>query len=244
LGFRLARVPVGAPSPEAKTPSKDPDLAAAQYVLSGGGTVKVDGHQEIKAAADLPREPFRLTSITIRDDPALTDDRLAVFEGCQHLREVYLWGSPQVSDAGLRHFSRCKQLRILGIGGTTVTNSGLASFKDHEVLERLHVAHTSVTAAGLSNFRGCKNLSSLNLDGCTKFTDQDLPLLLEWQNLSELILDETGVTDAGVTQLVGFKRLKFLRLLRTQVRKEAIEKLAQALPGCKITWDGGVIEPR
>jgi formylglycine-generating enzyme required for sulfatase activity len=55
LGLRLARVPFGAPVSEAKTAPKDPDRQAAEYVLSIGGAVHVNGQErKINAAAELP----------------------------------------------------------------------------------------------------------------------------------------------------------------------------------------------
>src|SRR5262249_6844884 len=84
----------------------EPDRRAAEYVLSLGGAVGVNGaEREIRAAADLPQEPFRLT----------------------HVR---LDGNKQVTDAGLAHFKDCKDLRVLGLDRTPVTDAGLASFKD------------------------------------------------------------------------------------------------------------------
>ncbi len=223
----------------------DPDRRAAEYVLSLGGTVRTNGEdRNVQAVAELPRTPFRLLLIILRDNPAVTDDGLAAFEGCQHLKEVYLWGSKNVSDSGLRHFCQCKELRVLGIGGTAVTDSGLALLRDLRTLEYLHVSSMPVTAEGLSNLRDCKNLKILNLHWCKTFTDKDVPILLDWPALSELILDGTGVTDAGVAQLAALKKLRSLRLRKTQVTMTGVEKLAKVLPGCKIEWDGGVLEPK
>ena len=38
--------------------------------------------------------------------------------------------------------------------------------------------------------------------------------------------------------------LKDLLLGKTKVTIEGIEELSKALPNCRITWDGGVIEPK
>ena len=34
-----------------------------------------------------------------------------------------------------------------------------------------------------------------------------------------------------------------LNLAKTKVTAKGVEALAKALPGCKIVWDGGAIEP-
>ena len=79
--------------------SADPDRRAAEYVLSVGGMVWVNGQDRaIKAVADLPGEAFRLTTCLL-----------------------YLSG-PKVSDAGLAHFKNCKGLAILNLAGTQVSD--------------------------------------------------------------------------------------------------------------------------
>ena len=38
--------------------------------------------------------------------------------------------------------------------------------------------------------------------------------------------------------------LQFVGLTRTKVTADGVKKLAAALPGCKIEWDGGTIGPK
>jgi hypothetical protein len=52
------------------------------------------------------------------------------------------------------------------------------------------------------------------------------------------------VTDAGLEQLAGFRKLASLFVKKTNVTKAGVKKLAAALPRCKIEWDGGVIGPK
>src|SRR5262249_34717417 len=50
------------------------DRKAAEYVLSIGGAVQVnDENRQIKAAADLPREAFRLTNVALVENKQVTD---------------------------------------------------------------------------------------------------------------------------------------------------------------------------
>src|SRR5262249_55590819 len=92
---------------EPKVPS-DSDRKAAEWVLSIGGVVRVNGQdRDIKAAADLPKEPFRLTLVLLHENRQVTDAGLANLKGCGSLVYLDLPGT-QVTDAGLAHLGGCK----------------------------------------------------------------------------------------------------------------------------------------
>ena len=77
---------------EKAEPAADSDRKAAEYVLSLGGTVRVNGeNRDINAAADLPRVPFRLTgSAFIRGTKKATEAGLAALKDCQNLAYLCL----------------------------------------------------------------------------------------------------------------------------------------------------------
>jgi hypothetical protein len=86
-------------------------------------------------------------------------------------------------------------------------------------------------------------LAVLLLPG-TQVTDAGLAHLEGFKNLNVLSLAGTQVTDAALAHLKECQQLTQLYLQRTKVTASGIETLKMALPGCKIEWDGGVIEPR
>jgi hypothetical protein len=103
LGLRLARVPSGAPSPAPKALSADPDRRAAEYILSIGGTVYIDGNdREIRAPGELPAGSFRLTQVGLLNNKQVTDSGLAAFKDCKSLT-VFNLADAKVTDAGLVH---------------------------------------------------------------------------------------------------------------------------------------------
>ena len=238
-GLRLARVP----SPEAKTPPTDPDRKAAAYVLSVGGKVKVnDEPKAIKAAADLPRKPFRLTEIRLAGNQQGADAGLAVLRDCKNLTLLELTSAP-VTDAGVTHIPNCRELWLQHT--PLVTDAALAHLKECKGLWQLHLAGLpKVTDAGLAHLRHCRTLTYLNLDS-TPVTDAGLVHLKECKNLTRLELhNNKRITDAGLLQLKGLDKLTWLNLSNTQVTAKGVEGLAKTLPKCKITWNGGVIGPR
>jgi hypothetical protein len=52
------------------------------------------------------------------------------------------------------------------------------------------------------------------------------------------------VSDAGLTHLAGLNALTDLDIRARKVTSKGVKELAKALPKCKISWTGGVIEPR
>ena len=134
------------------------------------------------------------------------------------LTGVNLQGNQKVTDAGLAHFKDCKNLMVLYLDRTAVTDAGLAHFKDCKNLRQLNLGQTAVTDAGLAHLKDCKNLTELNMA-------------------------DTNVSDSGLEQLARYSKLTFLNVTNTKVTEAGVKKLSAALPGCKIAWDGGVIEP-
>jgi hypothetical protein len=102
--------------------NSDPDRRAAEWVLSIGGVVKVNGQDtEIRLLADLPREHFQLTCAILHLNQRASDHGLVHFKECKHLTSLHLAGT-RLSDAGLARFKDCKNLTILNLKGTKVTD--------------------------------------------------------------------------------------------------------------------------
>ena len=135
-GKRVVRVSREAPPSSAATAearaqrenadatTNDPDRRAAEYVLSIGGMVKVnDQDQEIKVAADLPGESFRLTGVRAEDNKQVTDAGLVRFKDCKNLTSLVLWGT-HLTDAGMVHFKDLPGLRELSTDEYADTRRG------------------------------------------------------------------------------------------------------------------------
>ncbi len=159
-------------------PPVDPDRRAAEYVLSVGGTVRVnDAERQITAAADLPAAAFRLTSCV-------------------------LIGGQQLTDTGLASFKDCKNLNYLNLNNTKATDAGLAHFKDCRNLAYVFIAATQVTDAGLAHFKNCKNLRGLNLDE-TAVTDESAKVIQEFTFLKGLNIIKAKMSPEGVQKLAA-----------------------------------------
>lgn len=54
----------------------------------------------------------------------------------------------------------------------------------------------------------------------------------------------SAITEAAIPTMSGWKTMIFLDVRKTKLTADGIKKLAAKLPGCRIEWDGGVIEER
>jgi eukaryotic-like serine/threonine-protein kinase len=171
----------------------------------------------------------------------VSDVGLANFQGCRRIEELVLPGS-RVTDAGLAWFKDCQNLRLLDLSDTAVGDQGLAVFADCKNLEKLALSSSEVSDAGLSHFQGCTKLNTLRLIGA-QVTDAGLSHFQDSVNLKILQAPQTEVSDKSIPLLATMTRLVQLDVRETKLTADGVEALRQALPQCKIQWDGGVIEP-
>jgi len=241
-GKMLAAVPG---KPEGGTPEKavaHPDRKAAEYVLSVGGAVRIDGQEvEIKNVADLPKERFNLTGINLQRKQ-VTNEGLATMKDCKNLTHLWLHDT-NVTDEDLAYFKNFKGLINLDLLVTKVTDAGLANFKDFKEIKFLDLAYTGITDEGLAYFKDCKGLRTLSI-GATKVTDAGLVHLKDCNEPMTLFLTNTAVTDAGLAHLKNCKGLRGIDLRNTKVTEKGLADFHAAVPGCKIQYNGGVIQPK
>lgn len=269
------------------------DRKAAEFVLSIGGQIGVDGKKpDIKATIELPKEPFLLTYVILQSNQRITDSTMEIFKGCKNIQTIYL-NATGISDAGLVHLKDSKQISQLVLDqNLNITDVGLAVFKDCLELSNINLTNTQVSDAGLALFKNRKNILTLNLCG-TKITDEGLEHLRESKDLAAFNVADTKVTDVGLAHLKEHRKLVILQIVNTKISdaglvhvkdcqnmssldlelcpaitdasvelisrfeklttlsvkgtkltSSGVEKIRKALPKCKITWDGGTIEPK
>ncbi len=179
----------------------DPDRTAAGWVLGLGGMVQLTGRgADIKAVADLPKEPFTLKAVSL-SKTAATDAGVARLKGCQHLT-------------------------VLDLDGTAVTDDGLVHLKGLKTLTQLDLSRTAVTDAGVAHLTGLKGLTTLSLDGAAA-SDDALAHLKQLPGLVILYLDGPRITNAGVAHLTGLPGLKQLFLTHSAVTDDGLAHLKE-----------------
>lgn len=243
------------------------DFRAAKWVLSAGGIVQVNQkHRDLRSVTELPSGPFRLTLVNLWTNEKANNEAMAHFENCRELRDLDLRNTAvsdegmrhfrgckrlrnlslsltRVGDAGLAHFQGCEDLQVLGLSDTPTSDPGLSYFQHCSALRELHLALTKVTDVGLAPFGRCEELTHLQLQG-TAVSDGGLARFTDCRKLTMVNVAETGISDPGLESLIRCTQLREIFARDSKVTEAGIRRMAEALPECRIDWNGGIIEPR
>jgi hypothetical protein len=134
------------------------------------------------------------------------------------LTYVNLDNRAQLTDESLLQLNECKHLAALGLANTNVGDVGLRHLRASTGLTHLYVPGTKITDEGLALFQDCRTLLALGIGN-------------------------TAITDHALDTISRFKHLQLLDVTRTKMTEAGVKQLAAALPGCRIIWAGGTIEP-
>jgi hypothetical protein len=141
----------------------------------------------------------------------ITDEGLAHFQHVPGLEELWLHGCKNITDAGMVHVGKLKQLRYLDLGATKIGDAGLAHLSELSNLEHLELYYyTKITNSGLAHLAGLNKLTYLRLSF-------------------------TKIGDRGLLHLEKLCGLKDIVLGRTKVTADGISRLRSALPGCNVS---------
>jgi formylglycine-generating enzyme required for sulfatase activity len=247
LGLRLARVPSGAPSPEAKTP---PDVVAPFTDADVQRIAALPAAEQVEEVRKelMRRNPgFDGKMVPKIEDGVVTEFRIVtdkvtdiapirVFDG---LRVLECSGTYTEKPNGL--LADLKSLREMNLAGliylnlatTTVSDAGLIPFKDCKALTHVDLPGRRVSDAGLTRFKDCKALTFLNLEG-TQVGDAGLAHF-KGTSLKSLWIDDTGITD--LTPLQGMP-LEDIRLSPKNITQGLdILRAMKSLKTIGIHWD-------
>jgi serine/threonine protein kinase len=151
----------------------------------------------------------------------------------------------EIRGYGLSDLDGMGLLRELNLSGTHIEDSGLPAMKGLHTLEVLALNYTAISDLGLANLPAISSLRELHLAG-VGVTAKGLAHLRKYFYLRLVTLFGAGakVDDAGLDELATCRALTSVDVRGTAVTGDGVERLAKALPYCKIEWDGGTREPR
>jgi serine/threonine protein kinase/Leucine-rich repeat (LRR) protein len=229
----------------------EPNRSAAESLLALGGSIEIGkpGVAEtyaVKTATDLPADYFQVRRVSLAG-VATPLDKLAE-----------LW--PLLSALSFAEFDQLESLDLSGITGLnydflvpihglqelSLANAGLndvslVQLPKLPALKRLVLDGNEIRSEGLAHLSSRSELIDLSL-GCPSIVDLIARNLADLKHVKRLSLAGSGLTDAGIKHLAGLTNLESLDLRRTKVTTTGIDGLKAALPGCRIEWDGDVIE--
>ena len=209
------------------------DRAAAEWVISIGGQVKVSGESKtIRTAADLPTGKFRVAEVTLPSDIAGVKvgdlDRLANLTELTTFRcSLTPQSNPAIDDDEFRFLGSCPKLTEVQLQNCSKLEgcwlAYLAPLKNLTML--ILVSSASSDVSGLS-LLGKNSLTHLSLRG-TATSDESLLAIGQLGNLEFLGLRSTPVTNAGIEALSTLSNLEILDLTETAVTAAGLTPLAR-----------------
>ncbi|HSQ29895.1 MAG TPA: hypothetical protein VLN49_08605 [Gemmatimonadaceae bacterium] len=168
-----------------------------------------DSAGEYESTRDWDRVVERLGSgdiSALEANGQMTDGVLERISGLEHVTTLRLSGSRQLTDVGVRHLARMRNLRHLDLSGCAVSDRSLETLRELPALQTLSLARTGITDAGVEQLSRCDQLARVDLSG-TRTGDGAIKALAGKPRLSQF-KSGNSVTDAGLPALHDFPVFK------------------------------------
>jgi len=181
----------------------------------------------------------RLRSLRISFADGLTAGGLEQVARLKSLRALRISACDGVTDEGLKLLASLTELESLELDLLdNITDKGLRPLRRLQRLEILSLGDCErLTGAALETVVELPALTSLNLVGLRRIRPRQVAHLKRLKNLTDLALDDSGITDDGLRQIGELARLEFLGLRGAEVTQTAVAALRRGLPDCEIEWD-------
>jgi type 1 glutamine amidotransferase len=169
--------------------------------------LRIGGYAIGDDTLDIVKRFPSLAGLTL-DEVAVTDAGLAKIAGLP-LEEISFSRCYSITDEAFRHLAAFRKLRQLTLRGVPLTGTGLKQLPEDSNLAVLRLNETGIGDNAIEHIRKLKNLTRLELRQ-SRVSDAAIDILTSLPRLTLLDITQTGITDAGT------------------------ERLAKALPRCKI----------
>lgn len=186
-----------------------------------------------------PKFQFRMCGFSVEPEPSPWYHISMGLDFTDHVSAVYLFLDDKISARDLAQLKFLRRLEHLHLTDSAITDDCLRHLSSLRTLRRLSLYDTKTTDQGVQHLSSLRNLEELSLRE-TNVSSACFVHLANLTELRELNLYGTKVDGSGIMQLASLTNLQSLNLVATKVDPEDIIRLEQALPYCRIEWDGAV----
>lgn len=237
----------------------DPERAVAEWVINKGGEVAGVDNRGITKIADLPKSPFAVARVAIRNVANFSEADAQRLTQLRELGVIHFVGTT-VGTGALRTLAGCPRLYSIQVNGGSTTDTTLAELLEIPKLRSLllgvpvsdeFVAHLGqLPQLQILSFGSGKQLSedafvrlaaappaklqTLYLPPDMKIGVSGLRAIARLPHLQVLMVYVTDVDDAAISELAGSPTLAHLLLWSTRVTQAGTTSLQKALGGCQI----------
>jgi Leucine-rich repeat (LRR) protein len=201
------------------TPTAD-EKKSIDLVVKAGGKAVIDPNlpaparvsAKFEAATDTTliglKKATAIGALDVYDATRIPEKGFVALKDLPNLRKLTL-GKSEMNLARATAIGRCKELRVLFLGGSGLTDAGLTGLKTLTHLESLDISDNPlVTNKGMATVKTLERLQTLHLA-------------------------KTGVGDEGLMALLGLDGLRSLNVSDSKVTAEAAEKFADEMPNLR-----------
>jgi serine/threonine protein kinase/tetratricopeptide (TPR) repeat protein len=190
---------------------------ACEAILAIGGRIEIEMNSRIYSVVSkqpLPKSGFAIQNVCVENNGTIKS-ATEVFGTLPIVTNGLYLPNGAVSDAGINKlvtFPGLANLRMIDLSSNPITDGSLTQLRKLEKLEIINIQGSRVSSSGLENLKGLK-VKILYLNNCK------------------------GINDDAADKLIEFKELTDLMLTGTKMTPKGINKIKSALPGCKVISD-------
>ena len=162
-----------------------------------------------------------------------SEPAIASLEKLGELKSLTIKGCECFNDTWLAHIAKQKRLQNLDVWGGKITGVGLRLLSQLHGLQCLKLGGMDVPNDEMSELAQLSELTELNLIS-TNLSDDGLKGVAQSSGIDSLDVRNTRVTDPGLEAVIRLPHLKKLELSGRLLSKQALEKLQNTLPACRI----------
>lgn len=159
----------------------------------------------------------------IFSDVEITDSMIGYLRTLPNLRNIDLLYNKKVDVNAMGALFRLKHLKRLHISGNAITEEHIRKIR-HLPIESLTLETPHLNANMLESILTMRPLKQLRILQ-SPLKDEDLNIIARIENLEDLDLDFTQITDAGLANLKSCEKLRSLNLTQENLTDNAIDSI-------------------
>ena len=176
-----------------------------------------------------------LQTLHITCPEKVTDGVLVHLAGLKKLENLAISHSPHFTGKGLERSAWINSIQEVDFLYASLTDDALRVLATCPRLRQVKLEGTAITPEGLGVLASARNLTALNVGGCSKLSEEDfIEILPQFGRLRKLELVYSAFGDSALEAVGSLTNLTEIHLGGTKVTSEGIASFQKTHPRCKI----------
>ena len=176
-----------------------------------------------------------LQTLHITCPEKVTDGVLVHLAGLKKLENLAISHSPRFTGKGLERSAWINSIQEVDFLYASLTDDALRVLATCPRLRQVKLEGTAITPEGLGALASARNLTALNVGGCSKLSEDDyIEILPKFGRLRKLELVYSAFGDSALEAVGSLTNLTEIHLGGTKVTSEGIASFQKTHPRCTI----------